>query len=322
MVGLLPGASARRSASGSIELRVSRYVGGGVHEDLDLTNFTGEPVAFTLELELDADFADSATDQHPLRGRKDRRWYRTEFGDWELAFSYHAAHRFDQQGEHGRATLSGCLRLRVSNPTSPPDDRRGRIRFRVRLDPHQTWHACLNFIPVIDGKPMLPCYSCGSFVGTHNQMDLDRERFLEEATRFQGPNDESLAGTVVAALEQAKRDLVAMRLHDLDHGSEAWTMAAGLPIYTALFGRDTLTASWQAAPLGPEMMRGTLAELACWQGREQNDWRDEQPGRMLHEAHTGPLAILNFNPRRRYYGSVTTSGFFPVVLAELWHWDR
>ncbi|HXG68083.1 MAG TPA: amylo-alpha-1,6-glucosidase, partial [Blastocatellia bacterium] len=69
-----------------------------------------------------------------------------------------------------------------------------------------------------------------------------------------------------------------------------------------------------------DMMPGTLAELARWQGREVNDWRDEQPGRMLHEAHTGPLEMLNFNPRRRYYGSITTSGFYPVVVAELWHW--
>jgi glycogen debranching enzyme len=26
------------------------------------------------------------------------------------------------------------------------------------------------------------------------------------------------------------------------------------------------------------------------------------------------------NPRARYYGSVTTSGFFPLVLAQYWHW--
>ncbi|MGD1082153.1 MAG: hypothetical protein ABR881_27870 [Candidatus Sulfotelmatobacter sp.] len=41
---------------------------------------------------------------------------------------------------------------------------------------------------------------------------------------------------------------------------------------------------------------------------------------MLHEAHTGPLTILNYNPRSRYYGAATTSGFYPVVLSELWHW--
>ena len=97
-------------------------------------------------------------------------------------------------------------------------------------------------------------------------------------------------------------------------------MAAGLPIYIALYGRDTLTASWEAALLGSDMMRGTLVELAKWQATEVNDWRDEEPGKMLHEAHTGPLEALNYNPRRRYYGSITTSGFYGVVVSELWHW--
>src|SRR5919112_4400549 len=42
----------------TIELRLSRYVGDGLHEDIDLTNFTQRGVAFTLTLEVDADFAD------------------------------------------------------------------------------------------------------------------------------------------------------------------------------------------------------------------------------------------------------------------------
>jgi glycogen debranching enzyme len=60
--------------------------------------------------------------------------------------------------------------------------------------------------------------------------------------------------------------------------------------------------------------------LARLQGRAVDDWREEAPGRMLHEARTGPLAALDLTPRRRYFGSVTTSGFYPTVAAELWHW--
>ena len=69
------------------------------------------------------------------------------------------------------------------------------------------------------------------------------------------------------------------------------------------------------------MMRGTLKELPKWQGKVVNGWRDEQPGRMLQEAHTGPLATLCFNPRSRYHGAATTSSFYPVVVLELWHWS-
>jgi glycogen debranching enzyme len=125
---------------------------------------------------------------------------------------------------------------------------------------------------------------------------------------------------VIGALERAKRDLAALRLHDFEHGQRAWTMAAGLPVYVSLFGRDTLTTSWQAAMASREMMPGTLAELAHRQGTEVNDWRDEQPGKMLHQAEAGPLAMLNVHPLRQYYGSITTSGFYPAIVSELWHW--
>ncbi len=125
---------------------------------------------------------------------------------------------------------------------------------------------------------------------------------------------------VESALLQATHDLAALRLPDLDQGNRSWVTAAGLPIYIALFGRDTLTAGWQACIVSTAMADGALRELPKWQGKIENDWRDEQPGRMLHEAHTGPLAMLNYNPRSRYYGAATTSSFYPVVVSELWHW--
>src|SRR5204862_1166393 len=52
-------------------------------------------------------------------------------------------------------------------------------------------------------------------------------------------------------------------------------------IYVALFGRDTLTAAWEASLLNHDLLRGPLEELPKWQGRRVDDWRDEQPGKML-----------------------------------------
>ncbi len=163
-------------------------------------------------------------------------------------------------------------------------------------------------------------YPCHTFQGVNNELDRKRQIFLSESTRFETLEEPTLSASVTTALNQAKIDLADLRLYDLDHDDRSWVMAAGLPIYIALFGRDTLTAAWQAAVASPALMRGVLQELPRWQGRVENDWRDEQPGRMLHEAHTGPLAALCYNPRARYYGAATTSGFYPVVLSELWHW--
>jgi glycogen debranching enzyme len=304
----------------TIELKVSRTVGLGVHEDLDLTNFTQSRTRFVLQIELEADFADQAeTSERQQRGRLAQRWRRPSRGAGELQFDYCAEHHYSHQGNRGTARIHRGLIVRVDNADSPPSYREGRLCFDVQLKPRQSWHACIKFTPVIEGRRMLPVYNCREFFGADNELERRRNIFLTEATHFFA-GEASLAATVRTALSRAMLDLAALRLPDLDQGNRVWVMAAGLPIYIALFGRDTLTAGWQASMLSPAMMQGALYELPKWQGRVENDWRDEQPGRMLHEAHTGPLAALRFNPRSRYYGAATTSSFYPVVVSELWHW--
>ena len=305
-----------------IELRVSRFVADGMHEDLALTNFTPERVEFDFALVLEADFADTAETRLPRRlqeGKLTHAWRRSVDRTCELAFDYRVSHQFDHQGNRGSVCLHRGLIVRLEQCGSEPRWKHGCIRFAVALEPHATWRAAINFIPVLDGNAAVPLFAPG-FAPTDNRFDTAQRVFLQESTRFTTPESETLTPVVVDTLERARADLAALRLHDLDQSERAWTVAAGLPIYIALFGRDSLTTAWQAGLLGSEIMRGTLPHMVALQGKEVNDWRDEQPGRMIHQADTGPLATLQFNPLARYYGSITTSGFFPVALSEFWHW--
>jgi glycogen debranching enzyme len=305
----------------TIELKVSRTVGLGIHEDIDFTNFAQTPSRLRFEIEVDGDFADqSETEERKQHGNLKKRWRRPSARAAELIFDYRAEHSYSHQGNRGKARIHRGLIVRIEKADSPPSYHDGKIIFQVKLKALKSWHACIKFIPVFEEEKMPPLYGCREFFGAHNRLDRSRLIFLRESTSFHSREDKTLSATVTAALEQSKHDLAALRLHDMDHGERAWVMAAGLPIYIALFGRDTLTASWQAALASPAMMRGTLPELVKWQGKVENDWRDEQPGRMLHEAHTGPLASLYYNPRSRYYGAATTSSFYPVVVSEMWHW--
>jgi glycogen debranching enzyme len=306
----------------TLEFRLSRFVSYGMHEDVELVNYTQEPVEFELQLELDADFADQeeTVRERQQFGELKREWRRNQDGNWELFFDYVARHHYEHQGEVGDATIHRGIAIQVVNHSSKPAFHDGDISFRVSLRPGERWRTCIRMVPHVEGEPAQPLYDCYSFHPTQNEFDVRRAEFLGDATSFSTAETQTLGPVIVASLEQAKHDLSALRLHDLNQGERAWTMAAGIPIFVALFGRDTLTASWQASMVSTGMMQGTLPVLARLQGAEINDWRDEQPGRMLHEAHTGPLAALGFNPRSRYYGEVTSSGFYPVVLSELWHW--
>ncbi len=305
------------SAQQTIEMRVTRVLADGLHEDLDITNFTQDAARLRLTIELDGDFADQGEThgERQQHGKLARQW--EDLGDAHtLVFSYVARHTYDQQGNAGVVEFRRGLELRIEQADSPPDYAGERIHFDLHIEPQQTWHACLKWTPLIEDQRLLPPPACRAF-GEPGQSEAV---FIAEATRFESPGSQSMSAVVIDALQQATRDLASLRMHRFDRHPRAWTVAAGLPMYVALFGRDTLTAAWEAALLGPEIMRGTLPILAQSQGTQINDWRDEQPGRMVHEAHTGPLAVLNFNPKSRYYGAVTASGFYPFVLTQLWHW--
>lgn len=301
-----------------LEIRISRFLDDGLHEDIDLTNYGGEEATFTLAIEIEADFADRAeTRVRQQRGTLERAWDSTQV---RLTFAYATTHNYENQSERGTASIERVVSIEVGKATSPPDFKGDQIQFAITLDPHQSWHACLAFSAMIDGQVLKPAETCPSFAKARSPRDQLMSQAISEATQFRAPGSTTLTSVVLGTLNQASADLAALRLFDLDTGPRSWTVAAGLPLYVALFGRDTLTTGWQAALLSPGLMHGSLAALARLQGREMNDWRDEQPGKMLHEAHTGPLAALNYNPRQRSYSSITTSGLFAFMLAELWHW--
>ena len=306
----------------SVELRLSRTVGWGVHEDIDLTNYAERPVQLELILELDADFADQieTVRERQQFGQLTRRWQRNQNRNWELLFDYVAHHRYEHQGDSGDASIHRSLAVEVAESSSEPERADNTIRFHVQLEALDSWHACIRMHPLVEHEPAFPLYPCYAFSPTGNPLDVSRQNYLNVAAKFSSSLDQTLTPTVIGAVKQAKCDLASLRLHDLDQDTRGWVPAAGIPIYVALFGRDTLMTSHESAMLGPETMQGTLPVLAALQGTKVDDWRDEQPGRMLHEVHTGPLASLCYNPRARYYGSATTSGFYPMVLADLWRW--
>jgi glycogen debranching enzyme len=284
----------------TLELRIVRKIGAIFVEQVELTNHTQEASRFSLEFELRSDFAD-LSETKLERIQKGKLSGKFQPGNpFEYHVSYRASHK--KRAIHRGFRLFGRFSGKITH-------RKNSIIVPVSLQPHGNWKGELQLIPYTEFSESYP-------TGGDDKTSL----YFERSTRFRTRESDSLAPVVVGALTQAKSDLHALRLHDLDCSKNEWTVAAGLPIYIALFGRDVLVASWQAAMMTPDIMRGSLKQLSMWQGTEVNDWRDEQPGKMLHEAHTGPLEMLDYNPRRRYYGSITTSGFFPFVVSELWHW--
>lgn len=318
----------------TIELRLSRSIGGGMHEEVDLTNHTQIETSFRMELQVDCDFGDPGQSMRGENGHLTHRWQQTKEKIWELESEYRAEHAYEHQGDKGVAKIHRGIKLRLEHSDSEPTYTGISIVFTVKLAPRCVWHACLNWIPQMDGRPLPLQYSCGAFAQaagqTESAWDAKRKKFLDGSAQFRCPaQEDTLTSLVLDVLDRSKRDLAGLRLYDLDQkedrsdgqgGNDSWIVAAGIPTYLALFGRDSLMTAWQSSVLGTGIMHGALSTLPRYQATETNNWRDAEPGRMVHEVHTDPTAELNYTPHRLYYGGVTASIFYPMVLADLWHW--
>ncbi|MGH9477908.1 MAG: amylo-alpha-1,6-glucosidase [Terriglobales bacterium] len=309
---------ARDATEETIELRLATVLSDGLHQDADITNYTIHPQTVTAALEFDCDFAgldEVIAGRRQQHGRRERR-IEASSGGLAVGWRYTAHHRGRQLERSARLSFTGL-------PHGARCDGR-RLRFTLRLAPGATAHLCIELSAQIEQQELKPFLGCNSL----NQADERQLDYLRTTALISQPPQPQT--TVERAVLRARHDLAALRMNDLDRGglvdgggngsASAWVPAAGIPNYVATFGRDILTAAWQSALLGPEIMRGSLRLLSEIQGTRNDPWRDEEPGKMLHEAHTGPLAVLDYKPQGRYYGSFNTSPFYVIVLSEYLHW--
>ena len=96
--------------------------------------------------------------------------------------------------------------------------------------------------------------------------------------------------------------------------------AAGVPWFVALFGRDSIIAALQMLPYNSAIAAQTLRLLASYQGQKVDAWRDEEPGKIMHELRVGELAHLNEIPQTPYYGTVDATPLFLILVAQHAAW--
>lgn len=126
--------------------------------------------------------------------------------------------------------------------------------------------------------------------------------------------------SIEAVLSRAAEDLGSFPL--LEGERDEWlALQAGVPLYPAFFGRDALTAAWQAGMLDSgRMLDAALSRLGRLQSDVDDPWRDAEPGRLPYQVRSGPLARLGMNPYSAYYADFATPLMYVISLGNLFAW--
>jgi glycogen debranching enzyme len=291
---------------GTLSLTIGRTVEGGIHEDIDITNFSTKKFQFSLEIALRSDFADILEVQQGKfvrRGCIETRWDEQRN---ELCTTYK------------NKDFCRSLIYQPHNYTTQPHYANGRIIFEIVLEPGASWHTCGNFILMLNDQvrePLNICYDSAVKAEVNSKLEDLHQQWLESITELTTANEE-----VYRVYKQSVADLAALRLYDYDLGDDMWMPAAGVPKFVTVFGRDSLIASLQTTTIHPGFARGALKKLSQLQATTWDDWRDAEPGKILHEIRHGELAHFQKIPHTPYYGTADATVLYLIVLHETWKW--
>jgi glycogen debranching enzyme len=285
-------------AARTLSLVIGRAIDGGMHEDIDIINYGPARVSFNLELAIRCDFADVAevkANKIIRRGQISTQWDSERQG---LSNSY----KNEDFLRSVTITSSGAAALYAN----------GRLSYALDLEPGIRWHTCLHYDLADGSGPVRSPTDCVAENAEGRQADALRE-WREGVLNIATSNEE-----YYRFYHQAVEDMAALRLPSKSNDTMVFMPAAGLPWFMAPFGRDSLIASLQNILIHSEFAHGTLEVLAGLQATERDDFRDAEPGKIMHELRYGELAHFKLIPHTPYYGTADATPLWLITLHAAW----
>ncbi|MDQ0870550.1 glycogen debranching enzyme [Arthrobacter sp. V1I9] len=275
-------------------VRQVRHIGPGLQDDITLENYSAEPVDCDIELLVDADQADLFDVKG---GRTSRRAEAVRsVRDGQLVIE--SAHNGQQRGT--------AIHARGAVVTTDG------LRFRATVPARGKWATSVIVVPLINGQSPDEPFKEGGL--PHHREGALRHRHWEQNV----PRITVADSNLQAVLNRSESDLGSLRIFD-EHHPERAAVAAGAPWFMALFGRDSILASYMCLLVDPKLAAGTLQTLAGLQGSKVDVDSEEEPGRIPHEVRFGVTAGLALGGTA-YYGTADATPLFAALVGELSRW--
>ncbi len=275
-----------------------REVADGFREELRVLNHENRPVDLDIRIDAASDFADLFEVKDAI---KKKGQYQRRVVDGSLVLDY-------RRETYARETW-------ISSTSPAAIDEKG-LSFKVTVPPHGEWKTDLDVVASIG--PLEGVAEAPTVIRGQHTVRRDMARGLQKWLRH-APRLECDWEPLDLIYRRCLTDLAALRFSTLTMPDRALP-AAGLPWFMTIFGRDSIFTSLQALPFTSELAATTLMALAERQGTRIDDFRDEDPGRILHEMRYGEMTAFEERPHSPYYGSADATPLFVVLLDEYERW--
>jgi len=272
-------------------LRTKFLLDGTYYERVELQNFAPFPIEASFSFLFDADFADI----FEVRGtRRERRGRRTE----EVLDRRTVLFRYEG--------LDGVLRgTRVHFTPEPKELTPSGALFETRLAPRGRAVFFLTISFEYGSPPSRPLPYRKALLRARGSLKELKEGTCEIFTSNEQFN---------AWLHRSLADIFMM-VTETPFGPYPY---AGIPWFSAAFGRDGIITALGCLWVNPEIARGVLSFLAATQAREFDPEREAEPGKIVHEIRKGEMASTGEIPFAQYYGSVDATPLFVILAGEYW----
>jgi glycogen debranching enzyme len=303
----------------TISIQRELVLNGSLFEELTIHNYNTTAVSFELSLSFEADFSDL----FEIRGfkRKQRgtllRRIPADCSDsatpviQDLTLAY--------QGLDG-----AIMESHIQFVHHLPDQLQGYTAiWQIELESHTSCQIGYRLEMLMNNCPVSRVNSPMALFQANAAETMEENNWRSQITQIRTNNPE-----IDRAIERAEQDVYLLRQSFDLIGSHPNTttrgtvLSAGVPWFCTLFGRDAIIAASQTLILDPTIARETLMVLAQYQGKVDDEWREEQPGKILHELRMGEMARCQEVPHTPYYGTVDATPLWLMLYAEYYAWTH
>ncbi|MDZ5471216.1 amylo-alpha-1,6-glucosidase [Bacillus sp. 31A1R] len=280
----------------SVEIDRTRFISNDVlYETIKVKNYFPKPISFNVSVHMDVDFADMFIVRGFQSGKIGERTGQ-QVTDQSLTFNYLGADDIE------RSTTIKWDR------TAKNVSEEGNVTFDFSLTHLEEQSVTLMIEPKTGNERKKEIQN----------LEAAKQDLMESYKEWESKitSVETDYAPLQRLVDRGIGDLRVL-LTDLGYGQFP---VAGLPWFGVPFGRDSLIAALQMLAFNPSVAKGTLLTMASKQGKNVDPWRDEQPGKIMHEIRFGELATTGQIPFTPYYGTIDATPLFLILLTEYVKW--